>query len=54
VEVAIHSVGSEELNQKHIHGEGIPVEAVFSTGDRVFLRMLKADCFKTPFMLDYG
>ena len=54
VEIAIYSVGSAKLKQKHIHGEGIPVEVIPFNADRVFLRVLKAYRFKTPFSLNYG
>jgi hypothetical protein len=54
VKVAIYSVGSAELNQKHIHGEGIPVEVILFNVDVVFLWVLKTYRFKTSFILDYG
>lgn len=54
MEIAIYSVGSAKLKQKHIHREGIPVEVIPFNADRVFLRVLKAYRFKTPFSLNYG
>lgn len=54
MEVTFYSVGSAELNQKRTHGEGISVEVILFNGDGVFLRVLKAYCFKTSSSLDYG